>query len=57
MSREGAGGTIPRHRLGAWLVTGPVGRLVGFGLDFAAELGRSLGRKAAGRKSRRPLGR
>jgi hypothetical protein len=26
------------NRIGAWLVTGPVGRLVAFVLDFAAAL-------------------
>jgi hypothetical protein len=35
-------------RIGAWLVTGPVGRLVAFVLDFAAAL------IAAVRRRRRP---
>jgi len=35
-------GPIPRARFRAWLVTGPIGRLAGFFLDFARELWRLL---------------
>jgi hypothetical protein len=37
-----------RERIGAWLVTGPMGRLSAFGLDLGAAL------LAAARRRRRP---
>lgn len=37
-------GPVRRAPIRAWLVSGPVGRLVGFLLDFARELRRLLGR-------------
>jgi hypothetical protein len=40
--RRRPGGT---DRLRAWLVTGPLGRLVAFVLDFSAALGRTLLRR------------
>ncbi|MFM8792316.1 MAG: hypothetical protein ACKOFX_07540 [Solirubrobacterales bacterium] len=48
---------IPRRRFGAWLVTGPVGRLVGFLLDFASELGRLAVRRLRRAASPGPEGR
>lgn len=43
-----------RTRFAAWLVTGPVGHLVGGGLDWLALLGGYLWARARGRDPWRP---
>jgi hypothetical protein len=39
-------------RLRAWLVTGPLGRLAAFAIEFSAALGRTLRRLWTGRGGR-----
>ena len=52
MAPESVPDGLPRRRLGTWLVTGPVGRFIGFWLDFAravtALVCRRLGRSPRG---------
>jgi hypothetical protein len=44
-----------RDRVGAWLVTGPVGRLVAFVLDFGAALLDAVRRRARPGRSDREI--
>ncbi|MGA1212268.1 MAG: hypothetical protein ACO3ZZ_00855 [Solirubrobacterales bacterium] len=57
MSGPDSRSSLRRRPFAARLVTGPVGRLVGFMLDFAREIGRLGSERLAARASRRARGR